>query len=607
MKLISFNINDYRSIDDSGECYLSPSITILAGKNEAGKTSILEALESFNFNQEIDDGAKPIGKDESLPKISLTFEISEAERSLFNEVDNSLTATITKVYPNTYNLDKKLEDVFPGVEDRRKEMSEKLQSVIASRKGKIEKFSSIEMQEFLEEDNISNAVPKIIDELERAISSNNNNQQANELKEVKEKIKGAYSDFLDYKEFDKFIRRTDFSEALPKFILFDSVEDNIPNEVGFYDLKDNNFVQDLSKISDLDPEIIKQDEDNRAKRKHKKKVNLKLNEDYEQFWTQDASKLSVDWDSDSLYFWIEEGAEYYEPSIRSKGKQWHLSFYTKLTAHANERNPPIVLIDDPGIHLHKKAQEDILRKLESLSEETKVVFTTHSPYLIDPNKLNRIRLIEKENSSGTEISKIHAGADYETLSPILTAMGAAPSLGLEASKKNTVVVEGISDYYYLQAFRELIEKTDSELNVVPSTGDTTMLHIAPILYGWGTDPIFLLDEDSSNGIGDKLMNEEELGISEDKIVSIPVEDGAIEDVFTEKDFKKHVLESPKKQFKSKNSMYMKRANKSKALSSKLFYEKVLEEDIDLEETTLQNIKKIFGKIDRARDSTSYIA
>ena len=51
MKLKSFRIFRYKSIVDSGECTLSSDFTILIGKNESGKTAILEALRDFDRDQ----------------------------------------------------------------------------------------------------------------------------------------------------------------------------------------------------------------------------------------------------------------------------------------------------------------------------------------------------------------------------------------------------------------------------------------------------------------------------------------------------------------------------------------------------------------------------
>jgi ABC-type lipoprotein export system ATPase subunit len=117
--------------------------------------------------------------------------------------------------------------------------------------------------------------------------------------------------------------------------------------------------------------------------RHKSQLNVKLKEDYKKFWTQDLTNLNIDWDSKNLQFFIEEDEYFYPPNMRSKGKQWHLAFYIRVSARAKEDVPNIILIDEPGLFLHAKAQEDILRKLEDSAKDAPIVFSTHSPYLID--------------------------------------------------------------------------------------------------------------------------------------------------------------------------------------------------------------------------------
>ena len=78
MKIKSFRIKNYRSIEDSGICYLSgDNVTILAGKNESGKTSILEALEDFDTDRQIRNEAVPLHHIGAIPEIALTFELDE--------------------------------------------------------------------------------------------------------------------------------------------------------------------------------------------------------------------------------------------------------------------------------------------------------------------------------------------------------------------------------------------------------------------------------------------------------------------------------------------------------------------------------------------------
>lgn len=87
MELIKFRIKNYKSIVDSGDCYFSDKLTILAGKNESGKTSILEALEDFDENKKIRDDAKPINGD-GIPEILVTFKLGKDEiDEVFIETD----------------------------------------------------------------------------------------------------------------------------------------------------------------------------------------------------------------------------------------------------------------------------------------------------------------------------------------------------------------------------------------------------------------------------------------------------------------------------------------------------------------------------------------
>ena len=75
VRIIKFRIKNYKSIIDSGDCYLSNGITVLAGKNESGKSSILEALEDFDTEKQINQDAIRIQDDALKPEITLTFSV----------------------------------------------------------------------------------------------------------------------------------------------------------------------------------------------------------------------------------------------------------------------------------------------------------------------------------------------------------------------------------------------------------------------------------------------------------------------------------------------------------------------------------------------------
>jgi predicted ATP-binding protein involved in virulence len=111
MKITSFRIKNYRSIRDSGECYLSDdNITIMVGKNESGKTAILEALEDFNFNKRIRDDARPLQDANLIPEITIDFEVDEKtlkkvvkSQKAIADLKPPVHVQITKSFPQNYS------------------------------------------------------------------------------------------------------------------------------------------------------------------------------------------------------------------------------------------------------------------------------------------------------------------------------------------------------------------------------------------------------------------------------------------------------------------------------------------------------------------------
>ncbi|WHP39123.1 MAG: AAA family ATPase [Mollicutes bacterium] len=111
MKLIKFRIQNYKSIIDTDYCSLTSPITILAGKNESGKTTVLEALTDFNLNRKITEDKFPIEKPDVQPSITMKFEISNEEfetsalKKFFkNDFKSPYLVEITKTPPENYDF-----------------------------------------------------------------------------------------------------------------------------------------------------------------------------------------------------------------------------------------------------------------------------------------------------------------------------------------------------------------------------------------------------------------------------------------------------------------------------------------------------------------------
>lgn len=617
MKLKKFRIKNYKSIVDSGDCYLTDTITILAGKNESGKTSILEALEDFGVSKSIRETARPIKKPDSNPEISVTFSLSKEDiekilrevlrESIPQDGIKDIEVEIIKKFPNIYVLGKNLfdEEVFneKNIEKIKEEIKAKWDEIKVLR----EKLPIIGGTLFnFEFSNLEN---------EKALLSNFKNDTNINLEKIEENARLKLPELIAHiessiRDLEILINaKANFIDTLknniPNFILFNSFDDVFPNKIPFEELEKNEWIRDLSIISDLNIETIKNSID-REKKKHKTDVNINLNKDYARFWTQDVSNLSIDWDSNTLSFWIEEDGFPYEPSLRSKGRQWHLAFYIKVSARATENIPNIILIDEPGLFLHAKAQEDILSKLESSSKEVQVIFSTHSPYLLQADKLDRIRLIYRKNSEGgTEIeNKVHALADKETLTPILTAIGLELTSSItDINKKENIVVEGASDFYYLNAFKKIQR---DNFNFIFGGGAGNMPFVGTILHGWGGKVIYLFDNDQGKKDGEKNLKDNWL-ITKELILSVLETAGSIEDIFSVSDFKKFILKDESKSYSESNSEYVKN-NQDKVLLAKKFLEEC--EGIDLDTATINNIKKLFENIKNkfsASTTLKYIA
>jgi len=615
MKIYKIRIKNYKSIVDSEDCFLSDKTTILAGKNESGKSSILEALDAFNVDKEISSESKRIQDSDSLPLISIEFIVNKEEINPMLEnigakkiKEKTINIVISKEFPNIYSVDEKtLSSLGINTDTQDQEeiviIPKDFQSNIVTLKALIEQnaqfFVSTDANSLVfNENDIDNEVQRIVELLE-AIKTQTSNISDEALKSrVLTQIETIQSqtDFeVETPEDNLGIFIDKLKELIPNFILFRDFNDVFPNKIPFSELEQNEWVRDLAIISDLNVLKIKNSTD-REKKSHKTQINIKLNDDYSKFWTQDLSKLNIDWDSGILQFWIEENDVFYEPNIRSKGKQWHLAFYIRVTARSREGKQNIILIDEPGLFLHAEAQKNILDKLEDCSTNAQVIFSTHSPYLLETDKLNRIRLIYRNDKKGTVVeNKVHALSDKETLTPILTAIGAELNSGIVNFEKDiNFVVEGPSDYFYLTAFN-IFKGTN--YNFVYG-GGSNMPIIGSILNGWGGKVIYVYDNDQGKTNGElNLINN--WFVTDTLITSVIENEGSIEDIFEIDDFKKFVLRKEDTKYTKKNSEYVK--NKDKVLKAKLFLEDAQSKSVifdSLSTKTKENINSLFNKLSK---------
>jgi predicted ATP-dependent endonuclease of OLD family len=143
-------------------------------------------------------------------------------------------------------------------------------------------------------------------------------------------------------------------------------------------------------------------------------------------------------------------------ATRSKGFNWFFSFIVWFNKIQEDKaSNYVLLLDEPGLNLHASAQADLLRFIESLSERHQIIYTTHSPFMVDAEALHRVRTIF-DGEKGSTISESIQQRDSDTLFPLQAALGYDIAQNLFISKNN-LLVEGPADLIYLSIMSSVLE------------------------------------------------------------------------------------------------------------------------------------------------------
>ena len=223
-------------------------------------------------------------------------------------------------------------------------------------------------------------------------------------------------------------------------------------------------------------------------------------------WYQQR-RHTIDYQADGGYFriWV---ADDRRPGVRielegrSKGFQWFFSFYLVFLVESDEgHKDAVLLLDEPGLHLHPTAQQGLIDFFDKLAEKNQLIYTTHSPFLIDGEHLHRVRPVTEDKSGHSRINAETWPSDRETIFPLQAAAGYAMVRGLFQHKKN-MPVEGMSDYYYLHALGQQSRATKraalpGDIYITPCGGTKLVGHIASLFLGQEIRPLVLLDGDEA--------------------------------------------------------------------------------------------------------------
>lgn len=185
---------------------------------------------------------------------------------------------------------------------------------------------------------------------------------------------------------------------------------------------------------------------------------------------------------------------------RSKGFRWYFSFFLVfLVESGGLHKNAILLLDEPGIHLHLRAQFNLIIFFQKLKETNQIIYTTHSPFLIDENHLEQVRTVFEDKDGITKITDNNLIPDEKAIFPLQAALSYKTSQVIYKGLKQ-LLVEGDSDYNYIKAINKILfklekETLDKDIIIIPCKGASKIDIYARLFIDLENVPVVLLDSD----------------------------------------------------------------------------------------------------------------
>jgi hypothetical protein len=197
---------------------------------------------------------------------------------------------------------------------------------------------------------------------------------------------------------------------------------------------------------------------------------------------------------------------------RSTGFRWYVAFAWRFThATQGEFKGTVLLLEEPGIHLHPAAQADLLRIFQDLSQTNQLIYTTHLPSLVDPGFPERIRIVELENHH-TKVTKGLVTSSRSPMMVIESSLGLSPEMSGLLGRRKTLIVEGQDDSTVLWKLSKLCEDAakpciPEDVYLWPAQGASKSPMYAGFLIGHEWKGGAILDsDDEGRKAKDKIKN-----------------------------------------------------------------------------------------------------
>jgi hypothetical protein len=240
-------------------------------------------------------------------------------------------------------------------------------------------------------------------------------------------------------------------------------------------------------------------------------ASTKLTQEFRSWWKQGEYRFRFEADGDHFRIWVSDDKRPEEVELegRSTGLQWFLSFYLVFLVESRDTHAgAILLLDEPGTSLHPLAQKDLSAFFDGLSQSNQLVYTTHSPFLIDSDRLDRARKVYVAADGTTKSTPDLREAEGDDKAQRASGYAVYAALGLTVAESlllgcTVVIVEGTSDQMYLSAIKAIMIGQGKitphrELVFPPAGGAKGVKVVASILTARDEAlPVALFDSDAT--------------------------------------------------------------------------------------------------------------
>ncbi len=531
MRYKSFEIRNYKAIENININLEDQNLYPIIGLNESGKSSILQAIFAFDCHNDKFYN----GEYRDYKRIKNRF----LREEIYPEVE------VTIVNLDTKNTAEQLDKI--AIKIWEKSQKEIMNVIEGSR------WISLSMDSLTYEDFHRTMYPYFLQDVKMRIEILTNEINKIFEKETEIKIKriftphGNYYEILGVNlnalEIDTVIYRGAYEiknliipnkkildafsevliENLNKIIYIDDFKDKIPRAIGentdwyiyicqiikecginiekFLSNDYEDLQTDISAIADtLNNDITRlwnemHQLDGFEEEFKTVEIQLHYENGYFKFLIKDLRKKDYNGKLKSIFFPIDE---------RSKGFQWFFNFFIKTRYNWKYNNDKeygsIILLDEPGVYLHTEFQKELAKVLREVSlNKNKVFYSTHLENLVDPEVIppKLIYIVKRENEK-VEISKYNDCKDdtseLGSLAPLINAFK-LKSYPITFRKEKIILTEGPSE----QSFFKLLQEGDflvDEIIVIPGAGCANLSPLISLISGFSDKYTLLLDGDA---------------------------------------------------------------------------------------------------------------